>query len=227
MSASVPNRDWLEAPTAEVDLIPTDLHKDVLTPQEQARRLSKAEYELSGSLRDKEGLAIPRRASNAGAQTLVGSPSRFKAMFEEQKRDKETKMAIGSPLREPWLSDDSARVGTQIAGVTQAMSRVELNRAESTESNISTNGVRIPSSSMRGGVFGRLDRTISSPGIRPQRIEEEVEGGLFEMDDESTKRYHWSDNQSLNPGSKLSPNEIPRTFLGNGPRPIFGAFRPN
>lgn len=227
VSASVPNQDWCETSIAEADLIPTDLHKDVLTPQERARRLSRADYDLSGSIRDKEGLAIPRRSSNAGAQTLVGSPSRFKAMFEEQKRDKETKMSIGSPLRESWLSDDSPRVGMQISAVAQATSRTELNRAEPIESGSLINGVRMPSSSVRSSAFGRLDRTISSPGIRPQRIDEEFEGGLFEMDDESTKRHPWSDNQSLNPGLRQLSNDIPRPGFGNGPRPIFGAFPPN
>jgi len=227
MSASVPVHDWNDGLGIEPDLLPSGLHEDVLTPQERMRRLSKADQETSGSLRDRsDGLAIPRRQSNTlGSSPTAGSPSRFRAIFEEQQREKSNSISgqVGSPLRESWMVDGGSNLSArpvQISGITQAMNRLELNRSDSTESN----GPKL--GGLRGG-YARFDRQISSPGLTSKRIEEEGEGAFFPMDDESTRRANpaWIDGQNTNSRRTLeeSNNTPGRSGPSNrGNRPIFG-----
>lgn len=228
MSASVPVHDWTDDGLGiEPDLLPSGLHEDVLTPQERMRRLSRPDQDVVSNSRDaSEGLAIPRRQSNQfGSPPASGSPSRFRAIFEEQQREKSNSVSghVGSPLRESWLADGASTISArpvQISGITQAMNRIELNRSDSMESN----GPRI--SGLRAG-YARFDRQISSPGLTSRRIDEEGEGAFFPMDDESTRRANpaWIENQNAN--SRKVSDESNSTQTRGGPsmqgnRTIFG-----
>lgn len=225
MSASVPVHDWDDGLGIEPDLLPSGLHEDVLTPQERMRRLSKADQETSSSLRDRpEGLAIPQRQSSTfGSPPTAGSPSRFRAIFEEQQREKSNSVSghVGSPLRESWMADGGSTISArpvQISGITQAMNRMELNRTDSTEST----GPRMGGlGGLRAG-YARFDRQISSPGLTSKRIDEEGEGAFFLMDDESTRANPaWIDNYTTN-SRKVSTEGNNTPNRGGGDRPIFG-----
>jgi len=221
MSASVPVNDHFEdrfGVDNDLPFLPSDLHEEVLTPGEKMRRLSRpdrSEQDISGSFKDiAEGLAIPRRSSNVvGSPPAAGSPSRFRAIFEEQQREKTSNVGVvGSPLRESWMLDGNStishRQSVQMSGISQAMARVELGRTESTESNgLRTNGLR-----------GGYARQVSSPGLSSKRIDEEGEPAFFAMDDESTRRANptWYD------GQKESSPQNRGVAIKNGNRPVFG-----
>lgn len=221
MSASVPVHDHFEdrfGVDNDLPFLPSDLHEEVLTPGEKMRRLSRpdrSEQDISGSFKDiAEGLAIPRRSSNVvGSPPAAGSPSRFRAIFEEQQREKTSNVGVvGSPLRESWMLDGNStishRQSVQMSGISQAMARVELGRTESTESNgLRTNGLR-----------GGYARQVSSPGLSSKRIDEEGEPTFFAMDDESTRRA----NPSWYDGQKESSSQNRGVAIKNGHRPVFG-----
>lgn len=226
ISASVPSYEWDNGLAEDAFHLPSGIHEDVLTPSERMRRLSRPDQELSSSAKDRsEGLAIPRRSSGlVGSPPAAGSPSRFRAIFEEQQREKSmgAPAHIGSPLRESWMPNDTApigRPGPQMSGITQAMARVELSRTDSAESN----STRMASAGLRGGI-GRFDRTISSPGLPSQKINEENEAIFFPMDDENSKRAgpHWLDNQGSNTGDKENDDSRRGLPFGKSPRPVFG-----
>ena len=226
VSSSVPVQNFDSRFGLETDLpyLPSDLHEEILTPGEKMRRLSRADQETGGSFRDAaEGLAIPRRSSNVvGSPPAAGSPSRFRAIFEEQQREKSSNVGpVGSPLRESWMLDGNSsishRQGMQMSGISQAMARMELNRTDSTESN----GLR--ASNIRSG----FNRQISSPGLTSQRIDEEGDPStFFPMDnDEGSRRgaAAWTDSQSVNSRRVSEDNAGPRGVAFNSiNRPIFG-----
>lgn len=180
----------------ETDLLPGSLHDEVLTPAEQMRRLSRADQEGA------PGMAIPSgHSSKVGSPPTAGSPSRFSHIWAEQ-REKRTSEpgappglgVVGSPLRESWMpveSTSGAR-GQQVSGISQAMQRMQLGRTESSESvsgkqQQQSSGLRHPSNPL-----SRIDRTISSPGLPPRRIDEEGEGVFFPMDDDKRSSSIWS-----------------------------------
>lgn len=229
MSASVPVNDHFEdrfGVDNDLPFLPSDLHDEVLTPGEKMRRLSRPdrpEQDMSSSFKDRsEGLAIPRRSSNVvGSPPAAGSPSRFRAIFEEQQREKTSNVGVvGSPLRESWMLDGNSTISNrqsmQMSGISQAMARMELNRTDSTESS----GLR--SNGLRGGYA----RQISSPGLNSKRIDEEGEPAFFAMDDESRGRINPSgfDGQSTS-SRKVSEESNPQNRgigIKNGNRPVFG-----
>lgn len=227
ISASVPVHDYDDSFGLESDLpfIPSGLHDEVLTPGEKLRHMSRPDQEMSGSLKDRsEGLAIPRKQSSAvGSPPAAGSPSRFRAIFEEQQREKSTNLGLGSPLRESWMLDGqtsiSNRQGLQLSGITQAMARMELNRSDSTESN----GLR--SNNLRGG----YTRQISSPGLTSKRIDEEPDPAIFfPMDDESSRRGIpiWGENGLGRRSTEENGASNRSTSINNPNKPVFGFHRP-
>lgn len=212
VSASVPVRDiHFGGFEAESPFLPTDLQDELLTPAtERMRRLSKPE-DVSGSFKEmSEGLAIPRRTSNVGSPPMASSPSRFKALFEEQQKQKSAGVGIvGSPLRESWMPENAERSGYQISGISQAMARMAFDRTDSSDSV----GAR---PIVRGVSYGRH---ISSPGLSSQRIDEEGEGVFFPMDaDDGSKKANpaWIESQKGGQPSEASPRRKPNW-------PIFGS----
>lgn len=227
ISSSVPVRDFdSKFGLGDLPMLPSDLHDEVLTPSEKMKRLSKPEFEVSSSFKDRsDGLAIPRRGSGLGSPptAAAGSPgnSRFRALFEEQQRERNASLgvAVGSPLRESWMLDsDAASSGRQAApmsGLTAALSRMEMNRTDSTESNGQGPTIR-----------NSYARQISSPGLSGRRIDEEGDPAtFFPMDDEGARRgvtFPWTDRQQANGGNRN--NQGNGMGFGGGSRPVFGGF---
>lgn len=113
LSSSVPRSrgadDWDDSFTLEEDLVPTNLHDEVLTPQEKVRRFSRPEHDLN--TKDFPGaLGIPSTSSSkVGSPGTAGSPSRFSELFAKQRRkgaeegiglSSSPYGVVGSPLRE-------------------------------------------------------------------------------------------------------------------------------
>ncbi|KIW61565.1 hypothetical protein PV05_01670 [Exophiala xenobiotica] len=187
LSASVPRsslyHEWEENLGTETDLLPNSLHDEVLTPQEKIRRMSRPEQDIT-SKDNTPGLAIPSGSSSKVGSPPAGSPSRFSALWAEQREKKAAENTapsighVGSPLRGSWMPQESSRPGVQISGISQAMARIQLSRTDSGESN----GGRSSGLRHSSAPIGRLDRGISSPGLSSKKIDEEVEGVFFPMD---------------------------------------------
>lgn len=121
LSSSVPRSrgadDWDDSFTLEEDYVPTNIHDEVLTPQEKIRRSSRPEHDLS--TKDFPGaLGIPSTSSSkVGSPGTASSPSRFSELFAKQRRKGAEEGAglssspygvVGSPLRESSLANRSA-----------------------------------------------------------------------------------------------------------------------
>jgi hypothetical protein len=195
ISASVPRTslypEWEEGFGGEADLLPNSLHDDVLTPQEKMRRSSRAEPETSSAV------AIPSgTSSKVGSPPTGSSPSRFSALWAEQreKRAQESGTVglgpVGSPLRESWMPSESILTGrgSQVSGISQAMAQLHMSKPE--ESN--PNRPQFGTFRSVSNPVGRIDRTISSPGLTAKRIDEEGEGVFFPMDDDKRTSSIWS-----------------------------------
>ncbi|KAL9114170.1 MAG: hypothetical protein Q9227_001942 [Pyrenula ochraceoflavens] len=208
ISQSVPRtsiaEDWDDNFTTEEDLLPTNLHDDVLTPQEKTRRLSRPEHDMV----PKEiggGLGIPSATSSKVGSPLASSPSRFSDFFVRQRKRKEEDGAglssspfgpVGSPLRESSLSNYpaasmqssatrlssgdarnpmSSPVRTPSVGLLASqLARQNLNRGEPNEQGSTLHPSSARHASAPIPIKGRFDRTISSPGLNTTRIEEEI-----------------------------------------------------
>jgi hypothetical protein len=118
LSASVPrpgvSDDWDDGFPLEEDFLPTNLHDDVLTPQEKTRRLSRPEQEFAGyKSANPGGLGIPSGNSSKVGSPLASSPSRFSALFAKQRQESSNNTGaaafghVGSPLRESHIHQAS------------------------------------------------------------------------------------------------------------------------
>ncbi|ETI24815.1 hypothetical protein G647_04185 [Cladophialophora carrionii CBS 160.54] len=241
LSASVPRSnlpyEWEEGLNVETDLLPNSLHDEVLTPQEKMRRLSRPDPESNS--RDHahaHALAIPNGTSPSVGSPPAGSPSRFSALWAEQREKKAAENNgvssfghVGSPLRGSWMPSESTTPSVQISGISQAMARMQLNRVDSGESN----GLRVQSSGLRhsSAPIGRFDRGISSPGLSSKKIDEEVEGVFFPMDGDDRTSTWPGQSPRLNPlrdrtnGELAGSKKEMKVEEENGMRSIWG-FRP-
>jgi hypothetical protein len=199
VSASVPQGnpldDWDGNFTFEQDLLPNSVRDEVLTPQERIRRSSRA-GDQENTPRDASGsLAIPSATSSkVGSPSMAGSPSRFRAIFEQQEKQKELQENgsgngfspfghVGSPLRESWMADGANASPATLSGISQQMVRMQLHRAESGEGNSNPGRLHPIGGRHVSAPVGTFQRPgLSSPGIRSTRIDEEVEGLVFSMD---------------------------------------------
>lgn len=202
LPSSVPKstliEDWEERFNVDTDLLPNSLHDEVLTPQEKMRRLSRPDQEPSAPKDRSNALAIPGGASGkVSSLPAAGSPSRFRALWEEQREKKNAEGIgnppgafghVGSPLREAWMPNNSSNSpgNASMSGISQQMLRMKLDRTESVESNPSRSqlsGLRQPSAPNRP-----FDRTISSPKILGKKLDEDGEGAFFFPMDDDSKR---------------------------------------
>lgn len=201
LSASVPQGgpldDWDENFTFEQDLLPNNVRDEVLTPQEKIRRMSRPDQE--NILRDASGsLAIPSTSSSkVGSPSMAGSPSRYRAIFEQQQKQKEQQENgngngngfsafghVGSPLRESWMVNGANASPNTLSGISHHMARMQLNRTESAESSGGGGRLQPPGSRHVSAPVSTFQRPgLASPGIGSTRIDEEVEGLVFSMDD--------------------------------------------
>lgn len=125
LSASVPrpgvSDDWDDGFPLEGDFLPTNLHDDVLTPQEKMRRLSRPEQDFGGFKHATQGgLGIPSGNSSKVGSPLASSPSRFSALFAKQRQESNHNNAgsgggtatgfshVGSPLRESHIQQHAS-----------------------------------------------------------------------------------------------------------------------
>ena len=220
LSASVPRAtmsdDWDDHFTLEEDLLPTNLHDDVLTPQERMRRLSRPEQEF-GAIRDQSSaLRIPSANSSKVGSPLGSSPSRFSALFAKQreKREQENNATspsafghVGSPLRESsihqtsspilqpannrWASGEGmARLPSPPRTASMSMLSQQVQRMNLNRTDSAESHTKLPSGSIRytTAPVGRYDRAVSSPGLVSTRIDEEQGDLVFSMDEENSKR---------------------------------------
>ncbi|KIX00709.1 uncharacterized protein Z518_09774 [Rhinocladiella mackenziei CBS 650.93] len=223
LSASVPRSnlpyDWEEGLGVETDLLPNSLHDEVLTPQEKMRRMSRPDHE-PGSKDSTHALTIPSGTSSKVGSPPAGSPSRFSALWAEQREKKAAETNgppsighVGSPLRGSWMPNESSTSSVPISGISQAMARIQLGRVDSGE----LNGARAQSSGLRhsSAPIGRFDRGISSPGLSSKKIDEEVEGVFFPMDGDD-KTLNWSgQSPRLMPLRERSNGDLPGSKKDN------------
>ena len=223
LSASVPQGgaldDWEENFTFEQDLLPNSVRDEVLTPQEKMRRMSRPDQE-SGSL------AIPSgNSSKVGSPSMAGSPSRFRAIFEQQEKQKELQENgsnvgngvsafghVGSPLRESWMANGANSSPNTLSGFSRQMARMQLNRTDSGESNSNTGRLYPPGSRHSSAPVSTFQRPgLSSPGVGSTRIDEEVEGLLFSMDDWGGRSPRLG---ALDAGTTSRPIDIREGIIG-------------
>ena len=232
VSASVPRLatldDWDENNfPMEEDYLPTNLHDDVLTPQERLRRLSRTDNELSSSHRDPSGLGMASNSFSKIGSPLGSSPSRFGALFARQRQKKEEESHassfthVGSPLRESAFSLGSsanvAPIGSrQLSGDISPF--VSSPKQQSSMSIISQQlsgfsphpsfGRQQPSATSSGS---RFDRTISSP-VSTNRIDEEQSDLVFSMEEEENNKRNsasWgTDKASSNDGESTPTSNL-------------------
>ena len=216
ISASVPRTslqpDWDEGFGGEADLLPNSLHDEVLTPQEKMRRLSRPDQDFAS------GMAIPSgTSSKVGSPPVAGSPSRFSALFAEQREKKTQEQVsaglghVGSPLRESWMPSESGTSrGPQVSAISQAMAQLHVTKTDEP----GTNRPQLGGFRHSSNPVGRFDRTISSPGLSAKRIDEEGEGVFFPMDDD--KRMWSGASPRLAPLREKPNGEISRSRKDEG-----------
>ena len=219
LSASLPRPaaldDWDDNFTME-DYLPTNLHDDVLTPQEKMRRLSRTEQDLGSSNRDFSGLGMSGTSASKVGSPLASSPSRFGAIFAEQRFRKgeegrtpssAVSNQVGSPLRESslnfGLSPSLRPIGSRPASGDVSPFVASPGR----QSSMSMISQQLGSTSLHPGSArhsssvgsgSRLDRTVSSP-VTTSRIDEEQGDLVFSMEEEENNKRSsviWNSNKT-------------------------------
>ncbi|KAI9740813.1 MAG: hypothetical protein M1818_004418 [Claussenomyces sp. TS43310] len=204
MSSSLPksglaiDKDWEADFTFEEDYLPDNL-KELLTPQEKARRDSRNADEEGRPIHS--GSGTPADSSKLGSPSNA-SPSRWGPLFQRQQREEEEKASrtsafghVGSPLRNSSLKVESLSnqrsVGRTTSGsgdgspflaspprqssmsiISQQLQRTRLSRAESSGSETSLHpaGSRLTSNPIGSARRADIDRQISSSSLGTNRF---------------------------------------------------------
>ncbi|KAI9735873.1 MAG: putative E3 ubiquitin-protein ligase makorin-2 [Cirrosporium novae-zelandiae] len=202
----------------EEDLVPSDLHDEVLTPQERMRRFSRNGQDVGRD--DVSGYGSPVGSFGKVGSPISSSPSRFAPLFarQQQKRQEENTNTpspfghIGSPLRNSSLNFGLIPAMTSTARSTsddasslhfsksprqsaQSMLSQQLHQARlggRSESSENSNGARPGVNRHPSNASSRLDRTISSSSITGGRQDEEQSDMLFSMDQEEGAKAKWA-----------------------------------
>lgn len=196
MSASLPkavDQDWEAAFTFEEDYLPETL-KDLMTPQEKARRGSRTAEEEGRPIHSGTGTPNNDMTSKFGSPSNA-SPSRWGPLFQRQQKEEEERAAasrasafghVGSPLRNSSLHPGASPSSRPIARpsnsgdsspylaspprqssmsiISQQLQRTRLSRAESGGSDPSLHPARATSNPL--GSSQRIsDRQVSSSSI--------------------------------------------------------------
>ncbi|TVY60753.1 Zinc finger protein [Lachnellula suecica] len=194
MSASLPkavDQDWPDHSfTFEEDYLP-DVLKDLMTPQEKARRGSRTNADEDGRpINSGTGTPNHDTPTKFGSPSH-GSPSRWNALFERQKDENAARASqlghVGSPLRNSSLHPGASPSSRPIARpsnagdispylaspprqssmsiISQQLQRTRLSRAESGGSDSGLHPSRASSNPIGSG-SGRIgERQISSSSI--------------------------------------------------------------
>lgn len=231
LSASVPRPttvldDWDDGNFAmEEDYLPTNLHDEVLTPQERMRRLSRTEHELSSSHRDLSGLGLTGSSAKIGSP-LGSSPSRFGALFAKQRQKKEEEARgssalshVGSPLRESSLNLGSSPslgpIGSRpvsgdlcpLVSSPARQSSMSMISQQLSSLSLHPSSAKHTSSSSSTGPSSRPDRTVSSPGTT-SKIDEEQGDLVFSMEEEENGKRSsgvWDSKKPASSGEETTP----------------------
>lgn len=204
MSSSLPkaglafDKDWEADFPFEEDYLPDNL-KELLTPQEKARRDSRNADEEGRPIHSGNG--TPADSSKFGSP-LNSSPSRWGPLFQRQQREEEEKASrtsafghVGSPLRKSSLNADSLPSQRPIARaasgsgdgisflaspprqssmsiISQQLQRTRLSRAESagSDTGLHLNSSRLTSNPIGSSRRADLDRQISSSSLGTNRF---------------------------------------------------------
>ena len=180
--------------------------------------------------------SIPIRRSSNAAQALAGlsnnfgspstaSPSRFAALFNEQRRKEENNSLgsgfgpVGSPLRnkelylgsspeprsglnprrdEPSMQafSQSPRPQASISALSSQLGRLNMHRSNSNEASSSLYNQTLRNASNPRSAF---DRTVSSTSATPHRIEEES-SDIFSLEEDEAEK-HKTGGSAWNPAS--------------------------
>ncbi|EPE34362.1 CCCH zinc finger [Glarea lozoyensis ATCC 20868] len=213
MSSSLPKAvdlDWDSGFAHEEDYLPETL-RDLMTPQEKARRGSRAAADEEGRP-IYSGSGTPNGEISKFGSPSNASPSRWGPLFQRQKEEEERAAAsrasafghVGSPLRNsslhpsaspgsrpaarPLVSGDSSPYlaspprHSSMSILSQQLQRTRLNnRTESSESQTSRTASNPVGSTSRPAMA--IDRTISSGSIgNVGRIDEERDDNLGVFD---------------------------------------------
>ncbi|KAK2875126.1 hypothetical protein FQN49_001752 [Arthroderma sp. PD_2] len=227
LSASVPRPtvldDWEDNFTMEEDYLPTNLHDDVLTPQERMRRLSRTEQDLSSSNKDPSGLGIGVGIGIGGStkvgSPLASSPSRFGALFAKQRQRKEEEAQaalsqnghVGSPLRESVLGSRTSAGTIRPIGSLPGSGDISPFVASPRQSSMSMISEQLgstslhPSSARAPTSNARLERNVSSP-VSTSRIDEEQGDLVFSMEEEESNKRTGA-SWGANKGTAVSEGE--------------------
>ncbi|KFY61652.1 hypothetical protein V497_02804 [Pseudogymnoascus sp. VKM F-4516 (FW-969)] len=229
MSASLPkagiaiDKDWDNDFTFEEDYLPDNL-KELLTPQEKARRGSRNAEEESRPIYSGNG--TPDASSKFGSPSNA-SPSRWGPLFQRQQREEEERTSrasafghVGSPLRNssltsasiPAVSRSAAASGdaspyvaspprqSSMSIISQQLQRTRLGRAESagTEPSLLPAVQRVTSNPI--GTPTRPERATSGTSLAAGRvnmpIDEEQGDFVFSMEEEEDKERESSKRSS-------------------------------
>lgn len=196
MSASLPkavDQDWESSFTFEEDYLPATL-QDLMTPQEKARRGSRAAEEDGRMIHSGTGTPNNDTPTKFGSPSNA-SPSRWGPLFQRQQKEEEERAAasrasafghVGSPLRNSSLhpgASPSSRARTNASGdsspylaspprqssmsiISQQLQRTRLSRAESSGSESGLHPARAASNPIGAGRVGLTsERQVSSSSI--------------------------------------------------------------
>lgn len=188
MSASLPksgiaiDKDWDTDFTFEEDYLPDNL-KELLTPQEKARRGSRNAEEESRPIYSASG--TPDATTKFGSPSNA-SPSRWGTLFQRQQREDEERISrtsafghVGSPLRNSSLTSTSIpAVSRSAAASGDASSYVASPPRQSSMSIISqqlqrTRLARAENSGVDSSLHPAPQRTTSNPIGAPARRDTE------------------------------------------------------
>jgi hypothetical protein len=192
MSASLPkpaaiDQDWDPAFTFEEDYLP-DVLKDLMTPQEKARRGSRNADDEGRPIHS--GTGTPNNETSKFGSPLGASPSRWGTLFQKQQKEEEDRARasafghVGSPLRNSTLHPGASPSSRPIARsstsgdsspylaspprqssmsiISQQLQRTRLARAESSGSETGLHPGRVSSNPIGTGT---RDRQVSSSSI--------------------------------------------------------------
>ena len=204
----IPSDDWDEnfqfSEGEETDYIPTSLHKDILTPLENARRLSRNDADKTSPSGDSSKVGSPHQ----------GSPSRYGALFARQQADASNTVSgsypsafghVGSPLRNsslhpnaspsfrptndtetsttfPSFASPPRQSSMSILSQQLSRSRISSRTSDTDTANISSSTLQPPSSTRPSAPTNSLNRAVSAGSNG--RIEEEAQGDIFSMEEE-------------------------------------------
>lgn len=198
----------------EEDYIPTSLHDQIFTRDEQRqRRHSRTEQDRRGAMESLSGIVTPADSSKVGSPS-TGSPSRYGGLFARQQQEQSGGMAsspsafghVGSPLRKsslhpgaspsmrPSIAGDmspslpslsSPPRQTSMSALSQQLSRTRLSSNPSNPNDTSTSSKGLHPNRHSSAPTNNLNRAVSTSSIgRSTDRIEEENDTVFSMEED-------------------------------------------